>query len=168
MKHPASALAVLTLALAACYDPVPDSPAEPPDVPTQAGGGVVAQPPVGTADPEGEAGIGQEEALAQAGAVQDSIPARFHGRWAESAAACGGRNHQQYHIEAAQVGFFESVGEVQQVRAQGDYAAATLSEQYADDSPAVYVFYMALDGADAMRVRYDNEPRIGLVRCPRV
>ena len=55
---------------------------------------------------------------------------------------------------------------MQAVRVDGDYAAATLTEQYGDAPPATYVFYMALEGPDTMRVRYDTEPRFRIYRCP--
>ena len=52
------------------------------------------------------------------------------------------------------------------MRVDGDYAAATLSEQYGGAPPAVYVFYMAREGEDAMRLRYDKNDRFSVVRCP--
>ena len=107
----------------------------------------------------------EEQAVADA-VTQNAIAARFHGKWAESAAACAIRGHQQYRIGADEVGFFESRGIVQTVRVDGDYAAATLSEQYGDAPPAVYVFYMAREGDDAMRLRYDKNDRFNVVRCP--
>ena len=108
---------------------------------------------------------GEEQASAKV-ATQDTIPARFHGKWAESTEHCAIRGHQQYHIGAEEVGFFESRGIVQTVRVDGDYAAATLSEQYGDAPPSVYVFYMAREGEDAMRLRYDKNDRFSVVRCP--
>lgn len=112
-------------------------------------------------DPQSE----EERAVADA-VTQDTIPARFHGKWAESAEHCAIRGHQQYRIGAEEVGFFESRGIVQTVRVDGDYAAATLSEQYGDAPPAVYVFYMAREDEDAMGLRYDKEDRFSVVRCP--
>lgn len=98
--------------------------------------------------------------------MQSSIPSRFHGKWAETPADCEMRGHQQYRISADEVGFFESRGIVQEVRVDGNYAGATLSEQYGDAPAAVYVFYMALEGPDSMRIRYDKNPRFSVVRCP--
>lgn len=77
-----------------------------------------------------------DDTRADAGELQDTIPARFHGRWAESRADCDILGHQRYDIEAGEAGFFESTGLVQSVRSNGDYAAATLSEHYGDAPPA--------------------------------
>lgn len=110
--------------------------------------GTVAEP---AQEPEVDPNPEEEQAVADA-ATQDTIPARFHGKWADKAEACAIRGHQQYRIGADEVGFFESRGIVQSVRVDGDYAAATLSEQYGDAPPAVYVFYMAREGDDAMRL----------------
>ena len=115
--------------------------------------------------PEVDPNSQEERAVAQA-ASQDTIPARFHGKWATTAEHCEIRGHQQYRIGAEEVGFFESRGVVQTVRVDGDYAAATLSEQYGDAPPSVYVFYMARESEDAMRLRYDKREPFNVVRCP--
>ena len=117
-------------------------------------------------DPEVESAGANDEAQADAGALQDAIPARFHGDWSEDLDHCGIPGHQRYDIRAKEVGFFESTGIVQNVRADGNYAAATLSEQYGDAPPAVYVFYMAIEDENTMRIRYDDNPRIRIYRCP--
>ena len=122
----------------------------------------IPQPqPQPVVDPDSE----EEKAVAK-GSTHVTIPARFHGKWAENVEACAIRGHQQYRIGASEVGFFESTGIVQTVRVDGDYAAATLSEQYGDSPPAVYVFYMAREGDDAMRLRYDKNDGFRVVRCP--
>ncbi|KLE33872.1 hypothetical protein AAW00_12445 [Aurantiacibacter luteus] len=128
---------------------------------------VAATPtPTRAADPEVEAAGARDDAEAAEGAMQDTIPARFHGDWSEDLAHCGQPGHQRYDIRAREVGFFESTGIVQDVRVNGDYAAATLSEQYGDAPPAVYVFYMAIEGPNTMRIRYDDNPRFRIYRCP--
>ena len=64
------------------------------------------------------------------------------------------------------MGFFESTRFVRNMRADGDYVAAMLSEQYGDAPPAECVFYMALEGADVMRIWYGDDPRFRIYRCP--
>ncbi len=168
MRTFALPLAALTLLLAACSPSSPENSAPPeqvsasvntdPDTPAPA--------PTRIPDPQVEADGAQDEARIGEGGLQDSIPERFHGRWAEAAEHCSTRGHQVYDIAAEEIGFFESTGEVQNVQVNGDYAGATLIEQYGDAPPSEYVFYMALEGPDAMRVRYDEEPRFRIVRCP--
>ena len=119
-----------------------------------------------TPDPEIEAAGANDEARADAGADEDAIPARFHGTFVENREQCGFRGHQVYDVKSDRVDFFESSGILQDLRVDGDYAAATLSEQYGDAPPAVYVFYMAIEGPDTMRIRYDNNPRTRVYRCP--
>ena len=153
-------LLVACAAMAACSPPV-DETADPPATetpPIQSDTQTAAMPRV---DPASE----EEKAVANA-TTQKTIPVRFHGKWAENTEACAIRGHQQYRISANEVGFFESRGIVQTVRVDGDYAAATLSEQYGDAPPAVYAFYMAREGDDAMRLRYDKNDRFSVVRCP--
>ncbi|WP_147366911.1 hypothetical protein [Aurantiacibacter zhengii] len=166
MKWPPS-LTVLTLLLGACSQS--SEPSEDAAQPAPEATPVAEEPspkPERTIDPDVEAAGSQDEARADAGGMQDTIPERFHGLWAESDADCEIRGHQRYEIGAREVGFFESTGIVQNVRADGDYAAATLSEQYGDAPPAEYVFYMALESADVMRIRYDDDPRFRIYRCP--
>ena len=139
-----------------------------PDV-EEEGEGPVAQAPAAKVESPPSPQVGpnspEEQAVASA-STQDTIPARFHGKWAQGAENCDIPGHQQYRIAANQVGFFESRGIVETVRVDGDYAAATLSEQYGDAPPTVYVFYMAREGEDAMRLRYDKNDRFSVVRCP--
>lgn len=117
------------------------------------------------ADPQVEAAGAEDEAQADSGSEIEAIPARFHGNFSESLDHCGTPGHQVYDIRASEVGFFESTGIVQDVRVNGNYAAATLSEQYGDAPPAVYAFYMAIEGPDTLRIRYDDNPRIRIYRC---
>ena len=151
------------LALSACSQ-AEDAASEEPEAPSTSAtpAGTVVEP---SQQPEVDPNSEEEQEVANA-ATQDTIPARFHGKWAENAEACAIRGHQQYRIGADEVGFFESRGIVQTVRVDGNYAAATLSEQYGDAPPAVYVFYMAREGDDAMRLRYDKNDRFSVVRCP--
>ena len=160
--------ALAAVSLAACTaesgEPSEETDATPQPTVTET---VTASPsPTRTPDPEVEAAGANDEAQADAGDLQDTIPARFHGDWSESLDHCGFAGHQRYDIRANQVGFFESRGIVQDVRVDGNYAAATLSEQYGDAPPAVYVFYMAIEDEDTMRIRYDDNPRIRIYRCP--
>ena len=120
----------------------------------------------GPVDSEVEAAGADDESLADAGTQTDTIPSRFHGLWAESVDRCGFRGHQRFDISADRIGFFESTGIVQDVRVDGDYAAVTISEQYGDAPPAEYVFYMAIEDENTMRVRYDDRSRFRIYRCP--
>ena len=144
----------------------PDTASAPEPTPTVTETVTASPEPTRTPDAEVEAAGARDEAQADAGALQQTIPSRFHGDWSESLDHCGNPGHQRYDIRAREVGFFESRGIVQNVRADGNYAAATLSEQYGDAPPAVYVFYMAIEGPDTMRIRYDDNPRIRIYRCP--
>ena len=122
--------------------------------------------PARTSDPQVEAAGAEDEAEARRGALQDTIPARFHGDWSEDLDHCDTPGHQRYDIRSDQIGFFESRGIVRNVNVNGNYAAATVSEQYGDAPPAEYVFYMAIEGPDTMRIRYDDNPRFRIYRCP--
>ncbi|WP_271077196.1 hypothetical protein [Aurantiacibacter sp. MUD61] len=161
MKTKVAVLSVCILAMTGCANPQPtsDDPAEPPALPADSQAESVAP------DANNEAAGSEDEARADAGALRDTIPERFHGRWAESLDHCETRGHQRYDIGAREIGFFESTGIVQNVRADGDYAAATVSEQYGDAPPSEYAFYMAIEDADTMRVRYDDRPRFRIYRC---
>ena len=66
----------------------------------------------------------------------------------------------------SRIGFFESTGIVRTVRVRGEYAAATVFEQYGDGPGTRYAFYMALEGPDRMRARYDTRDGFVLRRCP--
>ncbi|GMM92764.1 hypothetical protein [Qipengyuania sp. MTN3-11] len=169
MNHPTrfAAFAALTaLLLAGCGEEpaAEDVPAERPRAAATSPG---PTPASGTAaERDVEIAGAEDEVQALAGEKQDVIPVRFHGDWSEDIAHCDEPGHQGYDIRAREVGFFESRGIVQDVDVNGNYAAATLSEQYGDAPPAVYAFYMAIEGPDTMRIRYDDEPRIRIYRCP--
>ncbi|WP_336985938.1 hypothetical protein [Altererythrobacter aquiaggeris] len=127
-----------------------------------------AKPSATPAAPEGPVAATQKDAAekqADTGAVQDTIPARFRGTFSESAAGCAQRSHGNFTINARQIDFFESRGEVGDVRVKGDYAAATVREAYAGDVN-IYVFYMALEGGDKLRFRYNKNERQTWIRCP--
>ncbi len=128
-----------------------------------------APPPSGdvTATPANLDRDTSEERAVSGATIQETIPARFHGLWSENADHCGKPGHQRYDISARRIGFFESTGEVRNVRVRGDYAAATVYEQYGDGPGTTYAFYMAIEDAETMRIRYDTNDRIRLVRCPR-
>ena len=171
LVHRAIPLALaIGLALPACtYDPEEEPGAEdetPQELATDNPSATPTPSATRTADPEVEAAGARDEDQAREGPKQDLIPARFHGDWSEDLDHCDTRGHQRYDIGAREVGFFESRGIVQDVNVNGNYAAATLSEQYGDAPPAVYVFYMAIEGPDTMRIRYDKEPRFRVYRCP--
>ena len=152
-------LAAAALGLAACgSDQAPADPVET--------GSPTTVSPAPSPSPSTGSTSGEEAAEVAQAPLQDTIPDRFHGLWAESAEQCGTPGHQRYDISAREIGFFESTGEVQNVRVNGDYAGATVIEPYGDAPPAEYVFYMAIEGPDAMRIRYDDGDRINIVRCP--
>lgn len=164
----AQALAAAAVLVTGCSPERDDDPGASGD-----GSTPVAMAPSSDAAPAPTAG---EESIEQAdthddgvtskGGEQDVIPARFHGDFSEDLAHCGTPGHQRYDIRAREVGFFESRGIVQDVKVNGDYAAITLSEQYGDAPPSIYTLYMAIEGPDTMRIRYDKEPRFRIYRCP--
>ena len=116
-----------------------------------------------TASPDVDPAPSQEQAVAGAG-MQMTIPAHFRGKWAKDREACDIPSHQVFDIRANEIGFFESTGRVRNVRVDGNAAAATITEQYGDAAPATYAFYMALEGPDAMRVRYDKRDSFDVIR----
>lgn len=117
-----------------------------------------------TQAPDVDPASSEEQSVADA-RMQATIPARFQGKWAEDRDACDFAGHQVFNIRSSEIGFFESVGRVRDVRVNGDYAGATITEQYGDAPPATYAFYMALEGPDAMRVRYDKRDSFDVIRC---
>lgn len=121
-----------------------------------------ASTPAPEPSPSGET---REERQADEGTVQNTVPERFRGTYAESPQACIQRNHGNFTVTADQIDFFESRGMISRVRVDGDYAALTVSEAYAD-TVSNYIFYMALDGGSGMRFRYDKNERQTWVRCP--
>lgn len=121
--------------------------------------------PTSTPAPEPSAsGETRKERRADEGSVQAAVPARFRGTFAENTTACVQRNHGNFTVTADQIQFFESRGIVSRVRVDGDYAALTVSEAYAD-SVNNYIFYLALEGDDGLRFRYDKNERQTWVRC---
>lgn len=94
-----------------------------------------------------------------------TIPVRFHGTYGENLNACTQRSHANFTVMADKIDFFESNAELVSVRVDGDYAAASVTEAYADQTRE-YVFYMALDGPEGLRFRYDKGEREFWVRCP--
>ncbi|QUL38214.1 hypothetical protein [Erythrobacter sp. JK5] len=131
--------------------------------------------PIASAEPDGASTSGAasngdtpadaSEAAAASGERQDTIPARFHGTYAETTAACDIRAHGRFTVSADRIQFFESAADVLGVRVDGDYAAVDAEETYADQTGR-YVFYMALEGEDRLRYRYDRNERMTWVRCP--
>lgn len=103
------------------------------------------------------------EKAAAAGPLRDTIPARFHGTYGETDEACAQRSHARFTVSADRIQFFESYADVLNVRVDGDYAAVSAEEQYVETTR--YVFYMALEGEDRLRYRYDRNPRKTWVRC---
>lgn len=97
---------------------------------------------------------------------QVAIPARFHGTYAGSLAHCDNPSHGLISVEAKAIRFFESTGEVRDVRAEGPYAAVTVFEQYGDGPGGTYAFYMRLLPGGGLRYRYDDNDRLTWVRCP--
>ncbi len=96
----------------------------------------------------------------------DKIPARFHGTYAQGAEYCDDRSHGLFTVEAREIDFFESTGEVRNLRADGDYAAVTVFEQYGDSPGTTYAFYMRIMPDGGLRYRYDDNERLTWVRCP--
>ena len=164
-------LAALVL-LAACSNDPPDSQNDrnSGEVVTRTEPGEVAPPdPSSSAESErteSPAPQTEDERSVAGASVQDTIPARFHGLWSEDLDHCRVPGHQRYDIGASRIGFFESTGIVRTVRVRGDYAAATVFEQYGDGPGTRYAFYMALEGPDRMRARYDTRDGFVLRRCP--
>ena len=164
------------LPIAACNNDAPVDPAAdtesydtastPEPMPTVTETVAASPEPTRTPDAEVEQAGRSDDAQAREGAVQATIPSRFHGNWAEDLDFCGIPGHQRYDIQAREIGFFESTGEVENVRVNGNYAAATVTEQYGESPPSEYVFYMAIEDGDTMRIRYDKEPRFRIYRCP--
>ncbi|MWV27180.1 hypothetical protein [Aurantiacibacter rhizosphaerae] len=95
----------------------------------------------------------------------DEIPARFHGTYAQGAEYCDDRSHGLFTIAAREIDFFESTGEVRNVRADGDYAAVTVFEQYGDGPGNTYAFYMRIMPDGSLRYRYDDNERLTWGRC---
>lgn len=154
------AAAFATLALSACNADRAAKGSEPTETP-QAEVETSAPTPLPTA---ADAPVGPEEEAAASGALQNAIPARFHGTYGASVEDCENRSHSRFTVSADTIQFFESAAEVLNVRAEGDYAAVTADETYADTTTR-YVFYMALEGGDRLRYRYDKNERMTWVRC---
>ena len=107
-----------------------------------------------------------DDEMADRAPLQDSVPERFRGTYAESAAKCDEPSHGLFTVEAKAIRFFESTGEVRNVRADGPAAALTVFEQYAEDPGTTYAFYMRLLPDGSLRYRYDDNERMTWVRCP--
>ena len=159
-------LAAAPLALTACsQEPAPatehdDSAPESTATAAPASDEPTTAPP--TKDPASNA----DDERAERAPLQDSIPTRFHGTFAESKSACDIPSHGLFTVTAKQIKFFESFGEVRNVRADGPYAAATVFEQYGDSPGSTYAFYMRLMPDGSLRYRYDDNERMTWVRCP--
>ncbi|MGB3711825.1 MAG: hypothetical protein WA985_09065 [Erythrobacter sp.] len=145
------------------------SPAQESSVMAQDEGGQAqvsdANTAAGTSSADADAPQDAEERRASEGETQDTIPARFHGTYAETLEDCDIPSHGNFTVETDEIDFFESNGVVQQVNVDGDYAAATIDETYADRT-STYVFYMALEGKERLRFRYGKDERMTWVRCP--
>ena len=107
-----------------------------------------------------------DDEMADRAPLQDSVPERFRGTYAESIAKCDEPSHGLFTVEAKAIKFFESTGEVRNVRADGPAAALTVYEQYAEDPGTTYAFYMRLLPDGSLRYRYDDNERMTWVRCP--
>ena len=107
-----------------------------------------------------------DDEMADRAPLQDSVPERFRGTYAESAAKCDEPSHGWFTVEANAIRFYESTGEVRNVRADGPAAALTVYEQYADDPGTTYAFYMRLLPDGSLRYRYGEDERMTWVRCP--
>lgn len=107
-----------------------------------------------------------DDEMAERAPLQDSVPERFRGTYAESIAKCDEPSHGLFTVEAKAIKFFESTGEVRNVRADGPAAALTVYEQYAEDPGTTYAFYMRLLPDGSLRYRYDDNERMTWVRCP--
>ncbi|WP_158094334.1 hypothetical protein [Erythrobacter donghaensis] len=153
--------ALATLALGACNADRDTRETVPTETP-RAGVETPTPTPVPTA---ADAPVGPEEEAAASGALQSAIPARFHGTYGASLEDCAMKSHSRFTVSAQKIQFIESSAEVLNVRAESDYAAVTADETYADTTTR-YVFYMALEGGDRLRYRYDKNERMTWVRCP--
>ena len=107
-----------------------------------------------------------DDEMADRAPLQDSVPERFRGTYAESLAKCDEPSHGLFTVEARAIDFFESTGEVRNVRADGPAAALTVFEQYGDDPGTTYAFYMRLLPDGSLRYRYGDDERMTWVRCP--
>ena len=107
-----------------------------------------------------------DDEMADRAPLQDSVPERFRGTYAESLAKCDEPSHGWFTVEANAIRFYESTGEVRNVRADGPAAALTVYEQYADDPGTTYAFYMRLLPDGSLRYRYGDDERMTWVRCP--
>ena len=168
MKRAILPLAPLALvALAACSaDPAPadpDNTASAPEMSVETPAATPKAPPIATGTPATEAELAEDAATVRDAETVSTIPARFQGRWGKSKADCDDRSHDVFTITGDEIEFFESRGAVQSVKADGDYAAATVDETYVETTR--YIFYMALEGADRLRFRYDKGERYTYVRC---
>ena len=103
---------------------------------------------------------------AQNPSILTEIPERFHGKFAESRSQCDNLSHGLFTVGAKKIEFFESFGEVRTIKVDGDYAAASIFEQYGDSPGTTYVFYMRLMPDRSLRYRYDKNDPMTWVRCP--
>ncbi|MCA0977399.1 hypothetical protein LCM19_03370 [Qipengyuania flava] len=169
MKH-SILCAPLVLVLAACSQSdagddasVPSSEQAPPSA-------VQTAPPAASDDeqpaPDPGSPKNADDEMADRAPLQDSVPERFRGTYAESIAKCDEPSHGLFTVEAKAIKFFESTGEVRNVRAVGPAAALTVYEQYAEDPGTTYAFYMRLLPDGSLRYRYDDNERMTWVRCP--
>lgn len=156
--------AVAVCSLAACNAETPEAPeAEASTAPISEATPAPAPLPAQSPEPE-DAPTTPDEKTAAAGEMLETIPVRFHGTYAQSQWDCEARSHSRFTVSADKIQFFESSAEVLSVRADGDYAAVDAEESYADNTSR-YVFYMALEGEDRLRYRYDKNKRLTWERC---
>ncbi|RDC59502.1 hypothetical protein HME9302_00692 [Alteripontixanthobacter maritimus] len=156
--------ALSAIALTACGEPAPDT--------AKSGSAQLEATAAADGETKATSDLSQDPNLAQDYTERQAvkapeetvIPERFRGTYGETRDACAQRNHGNFTITADRIDFFESNGEVQSVRVDGDYAAASIREPYADEV-SEYVFYMALESGETLRFRYDKGERQTWVRC---
>ncbi len=93
------------------------------------------------------------------------IPARFVGTWAPDAAECkSGDGYERIYIKPDQVGFFETVGEVQDVAEAGGSTRITLRERVGDSYPIYPIMISLADDGRALNYLRHGERKL-YVKC---
>lgn len=122
LAAPALCALALPLVLAACGEPAATGEDIAADAPAIANGGNVSGEPVETASAEPAAKASPETVTD----ASSAIPARFLGTWDYVGGKCAGDSDMRLEVTPTGLTFYESIGEVQNVRIEGDYAIVDL------------------------------------------
>ncbi|RJY08893.1 hypothetical protein [Aurantiacibacter aquimixticola] len=153
----ASVLALSGLALAACSN----EQSEPVRAAQQESG------EVRSADDTGDAPQPEETSQTSEGTTPLlRVPTDFRGTWARSPGACAMRGHDRFTLTGQEIRFFESGGEIGDIRRDGNALAITYPHGRPDRSPTPQAVYLALEGDGAMRVRISENESVTYRRCP--